>query len=481
MAAGHASEQVLKSYERDVAEVVHELSAHESPSKWAGMMRLADGSVVRVDQGSGRSHDAWSPKLFDALHARHKPPVTPVANALRAGIGAPLDGVHSRASHKADAHFVFKKGEHLAVTAVIEFGNPTTPPVLHLYDPREVSTIKVGGHEVRLAADFLLPVEKVFNKRSFLNEALTGLFRPERFMADQGLYMLEPYRADKVPVVFVHGLMSDPHIWENEVLSLMADPELGKRVQCWCFMYPTGLPVANSAMRLRNGMEEARKTFDFKGSDPGFKRTVMVGHSMGGLLTRMQVEDSGEAYWRTWFKVPPAQVPLNGEISRVMHEALLFKANPQIKEVVFIATPHRGSKMADGWLGRLGSYLIRVPQQIVQIGTSVATLDVEMLAPERLAMSHFGITSISTLSPRHPMFGALNSCPMKAPCHSIIGTLGSRKPLLETSDGVVPYTSSHLDEAKSEKTIPYWHGCVERIECAEEVTRIVREHLHALN
>jgi hypothetical protein len=198
---------------------------------------------------------------------------------------------------------------------------------------------------------------------------------------------------------------------------------------------------------------------------------------MGGLLTRMQIEDSGTAFWSSWFRLPPDQVPLDGEVSRSLRQALLFKANPRITEVVFIATPHRGSKMTDTWYGRLGAYLIRVPQQIIQIGTSVATLDVEVLVPERLSLRNFGTNSVASLSANHPFFKALNSRPMKAPCHSIIGNRGKPGPLLESSDGFVPYSSSHLDEAVSEKIIPYRHSCVEQKECAAEVTRIVREHL----
>ncbi|MDB6007087.1 MAG: alpha/beta hydrolase [Prosthecobacter sp.] len=480
VAAGKGTASVVAQYDNAVTEVVLDLADKQSPDHWAGSVVLADGRTLKIDQGSATRHDVWSPKLFDHLRKRLKAHPTPIAAAIKPGLGATLDGVREHDSRDLNARFVYSKGQHLPVTAVIEF-NKGAPAVLRLYDPREVPSIKVGRKFLNLAADFVLPVQEVLDKRSFLKAMVQGLFRPERFLSDQGLYLQEPYRADKVPVVFVHGLMSDPHIWENAVLALMADPEIGRRVQCWCFMYPTGLPVANSAMRLRKGMEDARKTFNPRDTDAGFNHTVMVGHSMGGILTRMQVQDAEEAYWRTWFRVAPSKVPLDGETSRLLREALLFKANPHIKDVVFVATPHRGSKLADSWIGRMGARLIRVPQQIVQITTSVATLDVEMLAPERLSLSKFGINSVSSLSPGHPLFQALNSRPMTAPCHSIIGNMGGRGLLLDSSDGVVPYSSSHLDEAVSEKIIPYWHSCVEQKECADEVTRIVREHLHGRN
>lgn len=475
MAQGMGSGQVLARYNEAVAEVVQGLAVHQKPSRWPSSLPVAGGRMLSLDVGGPARHDVWQPALFDDLKQRVRPKPNPVPPAVRAGVGATLDGVHEAHSGAADSRFVFAKGQHLPVTAVIEFGKSSA--VLRLYDPRETRSLKVGTRQMEVAADFASPVHEVLNGRSFLKTMVQGLFRPERFMLDQGLYLQEPYRADKVPVIFVHGLMSDPHIWENQVLALMSDPEIGPHVQCWCFMYPTGLPVASSSLRLRGSMDEARRTFDPKNTDPGFRKVLMVGHSMGGLLTRMQIEDSGNAFWNSWFRLPPDQVPLDGDVSRSLRQALLFKANPRITEVVFIATPHRGSTLADSWWGRLGARLIRVPQQIIQIGTSVATLDVEVLTPERLSLRNFGTNSVASLSSNHPFFKALNSRPMKAPCHSIIGNGGKPGALLDSSDGFVPYSSSHLDEAVSEKVIPYRHSCVEQKECAAEVTRIVREHL----
>jgi hypothetical protein len=399
---------------------------------------------------------------------------------LREGVGLAVDGVRTDDHPDAQSRYVWQGKQDLPVTVMLEFGRDASrsrTATLRLYDPREVQKVKVGSQQLTLAADFVTPVHKVLDRRSFVRRALGGLLRPGRFLDDEGLFIQEPYRADKIPVVLVHGLMSDPHIWEDLVVALMSDPAIGKRVQCWCFMYPSGLPVPSSAARLRRSLTTAEKIFDPDNNDPGMSHTLLVGHSMGGLLSRMQVIDSDLAFWHTWFTAPPEKVPLDGATSRLLRESLLFKANPDVKRVVYIATPHRGSEVADGWIGRLGASLIRSPLTVMQVVTSIATLDVDMLNPARLEMKRMGADSINGLSTKHPVLQAMATRPMKAPCDSVIAVVRDKPKLEETSDGIVPYRSSHLDEAKSETTVKSGHSCTKKIETVNAVREIVRKHL----
>jgi pimeloyl-ACP methyl ester carboxylesterase len=117
----------------------------------------------------------------------------------------------------------------------------------------------------------------------------------ERFSAESGLFMLEPYHADRVPVILVHGLLSTPQMWLNTINEIEGDPELRGRVQFWVFWYPTGTPISFNALKLREGLA---------GATPLrlVSRRVLVGHSMGGLLSRLQVADSGRAIWNQTFK-----------------------------------------------------------------------------------------------------------------------------------------------------------------------------------
>lgn len=468
------------AYRTGVAAVLEEMVELGMPNEWPAQCRLSNGWTVRVNGGSAKSPEVWTPKLFDELKVPEKKPKSDVPGALRDGLGLPVDGLRVDEEEDSQSRFVYQGKQNLPVTAVLEFGAAPKTATLHLYDPRELQSVRVGRRSIPLAADFVTSVHALLDRRSFVRRALGGLLRPGRFWDDEGLFIQEPYRADKIPIVLVHGLMSDPHIWENVIVAIRSDPELGKRVQCWCYMYPSGLPVPVSSARLRQSLQEADKILDPEKDDPGMNRTMLVGHSMGGLLSRMQVIDSGLDFWHTWFTRTPEQVPLDGAAGRMMRSSLLFNANSRVKRVVFIATPHRGSEVADGWIGHLGSKLIRAPMQLVQTLTSLATLDVDLINPSRFEMNRLGADSINGLSTKHPVLQAMATRPMKVPCHSIIAVIKDKPSLAETSDGIVPYRSSHLDEAKTEVTVKSGHSCTKKLETVEAVKNLVRRHLSAV-
>lgn len=474
-----AQTSLLQAYRQSVHAVVKELGEQDTPVRWRDSMRLKSGWTVRLN-APAPVHQTWSPRLFEKLGVTEKEHKEP-EGSLRAGLGLPLDGDCDEEQANKKLKLVYETDRHLPVTAVLEFDKNSSvnkQVTLRLYDPREVRSVKAGnGRKVDLAADFAMPAHEMLAGKSFVRRALGGLFRPERFLGTEGLFVQEPYRPDKIPVIFVHGLASDPHIWEKEIAALMSDPEVGPKVQCWCFMYPTGLAVPLSAARLRAAMNEAQMAFDPDKNDPGMNRIMLVGHSMGGLLSRLQIVDAGDAFWRTWFAVPPEKLPLTPDLVTQLRTALLFKSNPRVKRVVFIATPHGGSKIADGWIGETVSRLIRAPLQVVQLVTSVATLDPKLLNPQRVEMKNLGTGSVKGLSTTHPLLKAMASLPLKAPCDSIIAVKDKRVALLDSSDGVVPYSSSHIKGVESEVTVISGHSCTANPETVKAVTKLVRKHL----
>ena len=123
----------------------------------------------------------------------------------------------------------------------------------------------------------------------------TGLFdsRFNQQGLDTALYMSRPYEAGKIPVIFVHGLVSSPRAWVKTINELENTPLIDSRYQFWVFLYPTGLPIPSSARRLRESLERVRNVIDPTHSDPALDQTVLVGHSMGGVLSKMMAQRTG--------------------------------------------------------------------------------------------------------------------------------------------------------------------------------------------
>src|SRR5213595_1763464 len=107
-----------------------------------------------------------------------------------------------------------------------------------------------------------------------------GALRSAHYEKKTGLYFLQPYDPDRIPVVFVHGLISTPFSWVQTINGLQADPEIRKRYQFWVFAYPTGNPVLYSALRLREELAKVDKLY------PDHKGYVLVGHSMGDCFRK---------------------------------------------------------------------------------------------------------------------------------------------------------------------------------------------------
>ena len=301
---------------------------------------------------------------------------------------------------------------------------------------------------------------------------VAGLLRYE----PTGLSLLRPYRRGRVPVVFVHGLWSSPWSWSPMVEALEADPALRDRYQFWTFGYSTGDPILYSAWLLRRDLDEVRRKFDPDGTDAAFDRTVVVGHSMGGLLAKMMVQDSGPRLWRLVSDRPFEELAGDPEDRDLFRRALFFKPRPEVRRVVFIATPHRGSYLASfDLVRRLAAKLISMPREITAIGTDL----VPMRDPTKriVSLERFP-TSIDNMSPGHPFIKKLANIPVTpaVTAHSII-SVDDDSPLDQAGDGVVKYESAHIDGVVSERIIrPSSHSTQSNPQTIDEVRRILLLH-----
>jgi len=419
-------------------------------------------------QKSGR-RGIWDPAAFQSVG-----PASRVSRKLlrqwhtRDGIGVPLDVQWKPIGDERLARFVPPRGYITPATAVLDFSKPTKTShtaTLVFLDPTVVTKVEFEGVDYPLAADFSAPiVGRIRDIREFLL-ALEGLVHPS--VRNASLTMLEPYDPKRIPVVLVHGLLSHPRMWRDVVNDLQADPELAGRFQFWTFYYPTGWPITYSAMRLREELAALEKTIGRRGN------MIFIGHSMGGLLSRMQVIEPGTRFLdqmlspsdRKKFELLPPD--------HLMRRVANIHQNPDISRVVFISTPHRGSRLADLSVARWFSTLVRLPTTMLTTAT-----DTGMDIANTIAGNPRELTGVRRLSPNNPMFKLIETVPIPVPHHSIIGDRG-RGDTPNSSDGVVPYWSSHLASAESEIIVPTDHGAFHHPAAVAELKRILELQLRS--
>lgn len=473
-------------YDTALAAFLREWDDHQSPRYWQpGTVFASKKQAFQIDFDTRSDpRREVTPARIDEiiLPQRVKPRVTDTL-AQRPGVGIPVVGHIRRTSEaKKELPFLPPNGGNLTLTAILEMEDAPRGPDqprhcrLHLHNALNVETVKVRGDERLLAANFTASKQLALSKKSLSLFKWLGMFFPERALSDCQLYRMDVYNPQRIPVVFVHGLLSDPHIWLNVVNAISSDPELRAAYQPWYFLYPTAMDVPQTSARLRESLRQARDHFDPEHDDPGMRRMVLVGHSMGGLLSRMQTIDPGDKLWNAMFTKPPEQLNVSDAVRERLVSTLKFKPDPGVERLVFITTPHRGSNIASKNIIRRLSSLIRLPLDTLRLSQELLSGNTDALSPQIRDWGIYSFLSLGMLSEKHPYYHGLNSIPILVEHHSIIGRLG-KSSLLSDSDGVVPYWSSHLDSADSEKIIQAWHGCVDKPEVVQEVVRVLREHL----
>ena len=372
-------------------------------------------------------------------------------------------------------------GLPVAVTWVMDFeekdGNICAIP-RYVYS-RIRETITCGKKNFPLAADFSVPLACAASAPRAMN-FIERTVKVSEANALTGLYHFEPYDDKRIPVVFVHGLMSDARTWGQMLNTLLSDPLLRRKYQFLGFAYSSGAPVFASAARLRRELKELRAALvRQKRSVTQFDKMVLIGHSMGGLLSRLQITACQEETLAKELKIrdfEEVKKQLAPEYQKQIASVLNFTPSSSVKRVIFIAVPHRGSRIATSWIGRFGASLIRLPVEFVQRNIKVVSELVRTgrIKPERRS---FG-TGIDNLRPDDPMLQLLNKLQFASniPYHSIIGNR-QEGGIPGGSDGVVSYASSHLDGAESELVVKSGHSVQRNVLAIQEVRRILLLHL----
>lgn len=406
------------------------------------------------------------------------------------GLGVPLIAVRKKQiDDPTGCEKYYPKGLSFATTAFLRVMPPAQQDdaeirqcVLELHDPLASSDIRVAGRLAPLETDLSVPLAYFLDSDEFKErEATWGLLKPDSLQNVKGLYMLEPYDPRRIPVVMVHGLWSSPLTWMEMFNDLQAFPEIRDRYQFWFFLYPTGQPFWESAAQFRETLADVQRTLDPQARNPALNQMVLVGHSMGGLVSRMQTVESGEDFWHILSDKPFEQLQTDEQTRAKLARVVYFHPNPAVKRVITLGTPHSGSDFVNDYTRWISRSLITLPEMMVQY-TNKATRDNPGFFRDTRFLTCSN--SIDSLAPQSPIFPVLKAAP-RAPWmryHNIIGVLPKDKEVFGNrisgrGDGIVAYDSAHTDDAISEKVVEAEHMSVHRNPLAVlEVRRILNEH-----
>jgi pimeloyl-ACP methyl ester carboxylesterase len=405
------------------------------------------------------------------------------------GLGVPMIAVRSAHHEASAAEQYYPPGLSFAATAFLRVTPRTEGDVdglhqcvLELHDPLATRDIVVEDRLVPLETDLTTPLAYFLDNPEFeqrKNIATWALLKPDSLDSARGLFMLEPYDSNKIPVVMVHGLWSSPVTWMEMFNELRSFPEIRDQYQFWFYLYPTGQPFWISARQMREDLAEARQNLDPNRSTPTLDQTVLVGHSMGGLVSRMQTLESGDDYWNLLTNEPFEDLEADAETRDALSRTVFFDPNPSIRRVITIATPHRGSDYANNYTRWLARKLIALPELMVMSTSRLSRENAGFFRnTDLLTIS----TSIDSLSPDSPVLPVMLRSPRSpwTTYHNIVGLVpdeGIVGSFAAGSDGIVAFESAHLDDVSSEITVPADHLTVHHHpRSILEVRRILLEH-----
>jgi pimeloyl-ACP methyl ester carboxylesterase len=442
----------------------------------------------------------WHAEDFDRFEFVNDYEVKGLANQYQTfGLGVPLIAIQRKHEQPVPFEKYYPPGLSFPVTAFLrlmpdpENGDPYKHrAVLELHDPLATTDVAVGPRVVPLQSDLSTPLAYFLQNASTKAEGRSvtldqistfGLLRPDKAAAIRGLYMLQPYEPDKIPVVLVHGLWSSPLTWTEMYNDLRGNPAIRNRFQFWFYFYPTGQPFWTSATQFRSDLVAMRDQLDPQRQQPALDQMVLVGHSMGGLVSRMQTIYSRDDFWHIVSDNPFESLKAKPEVKQQLRDLFYFEPSPSVKRVITLGTPHRGSLFASSSIQYLSQKLITLP---------------EMMFKEEVVRDNPGFfknteclelkTSLDSLSRESPVFPVMLAA-TKAPWvkyHNVVGLVPNQgvygtltNKVQKDSDGVVGFDSAHMTDVVSEIVVQADHMHVHsHPRSVLEVRRILLEHLN---
>src|SRR5262245_30535870 len=395
------------------------------------------------------------------------------------GIGAPLAALSRPIDASKPGRDIVGPRLQVPLTALLRISEARRTLVegkplagqLELHLAWDGESVKIAGEEVPLENEPSAALALTFTGAPVMELEMLGFLGrvSGAFKDRQPLVSSTPYRPGLIPVVFVHGTASSIVRWAEMYNRLLADPEIRSRYQFWFFQYDSGNPVALSALRLREALTAAVARLDPEGKDPALRRMVLIGHSQGGLLVKMQAISSGDRFWNQVSATPLERMTLTNKTRELFKQALFVEPVPEVSRVIFICTPHRGSYVAGrNVIANLTRRLLSIPAVVIEAGADLARNE----PTARVIPS-----AVDNMSPRNPFLKVLQDIPVASTVtvNSIVAVEGDG-PVADGDDGGFEDSSAHIEPVESELIVKSSHSTQGNPHTIEEVRRILRLH-----
>jgi pimeloyl-ACP methyl ester carboxylesterase len=335
---------------------------------------------------------------------------------------------------------------------------------------------------VPLETDLTTPLAYLLDSPRFRERDIEteGLLNPAETQKDRGLFMLEPYDPNRIPVLMVHGLWSSPRTWMDMFNDLRSFPEIRERYQFWFYIYPSGQPFWISAAQLRGDLVAMRDVVDPGHRHRPMDEMVLVGHSMGGLVSRMQTIDSRNDFWKIVSDEPVNKLSGSNPERNKLVSTLFFKPNQNVKRVITIGTPHRGSRFANDYTRWLARKFIKLPTMATTTGERLARANPRLFKDTSLLTM---ANAIDSLAPESPIFPVMQRARYSRDVkfHNIIGVIedpGILQRRVGPGDGIVAYASAKMQDVESELIVNSEHTAIHMTgKAIYEVRRILLQHM----
>ena len=347
---------------------------------------------------------------------------------------------------------------------------------LELYSQDANMTFEVDGKQVPRELDTTAPLAYMLEGAPIWDFEFAG-FRSGDFLPggiESQLVLLRPHRPGRIPVVLVHGTASSPARWADMVNEFSNDPTIQSRYEVWLFIYNTGNPIPYSGGVLVQSLKDTVAKLDPAGTDPAMKKMVVIGHSQGGLLTKLVAVDSGDAFWTNLTPRSIDELKISDADRELLQRSMFYEPLPFVRRVVFICTPHRGSYLASFSLSNLVTRLISAPLRLTKLSVDLISQNQDEMIARKLGRMP---TSLDNMRPGHPFLQKLSSLSIDphVTAHSIVAVTCDGPPD-DCGDGVVKYQSAHIDGVESELIVRSPHSAQANPATINEVKRILIEN-----